>query len=87
MFVAICHFSFDRHSIDSRLFQRIKDKVFSKFKLLLSDVSEEGEFVLAAALVSKDENYLRSLFAKILEFIEETEGIRVENERLEVIQK
>ncbi len=86
MFVAICHFSLDSSS-DSRILQRIKDKVFAKFKLQFSDVSGEGEVMLAGALVSKDENYLRSLFAKVLEFIEETEGIRIENERLEVIQK
>lgn len=87
MFVAICHFSFDPYTVDSRLLQRLKDKVFAKFKLLLSEVGKEGEFILAAALVSKDENYLRSFFSKILEFIEETEGIRIENEGLEIVQR
>lgn len=85
MFVAICHFSLDSSS-DSRLVQRIKDKVFAKFKLLLNEVGE-GEVMLAGALVNRDENYLRSLFSKVLAFIEETEGLRVFEERLEVIEK
>jgi len=85
MFIAVCYFSLDS-SADSRLTQRIKDKVFARFKLSLSEVGEGG-IVLAAALVSKDENYLRSLFAKVLKFIEESEGVRIESETLEVIQR
>lgn len=85
MFLAVCYFSVEIDS-DSRLVQRIKDKVFSKFKLLLAEVGEEGEVRLAAALVNRDENYIRSLFSKMLEFIEESEGVRLVNERIEVMQ-
>ena len=85
MFVAICHFSLDS-SADSRLLKRIKDKVFAKFKLILNEVGE-GEAILAGALVSKDENYLRSLFSKVLAFVEESEGLRLFEEKLEVIEK
>lgn len=85
MFLAVCYFSVEIDS-DARLVQRIKDKVFSKFKLLLAEVGEEGEVRLAVALVNRDENYIRSLFSKMLEFIEESEGVRIINERIEVTQ-
>jgi len=85
VFVAICHFSLGPEA-DARAAQRIKDKIFAKFKLPLSEVGE-GEHVLAGALVSKDEDYLRSLFSKILSFIEESEGLRIEQERLEILEK
>lgn len=85
MFVAICHFSLDP-SVDSRLLKRIKDKVFARFKLILNEVGEE-EPILAGALVSKDEDYLRSLFSKVLAYVEESEGLRLFEEKLEVIEK
>lgn len=86
MFIAVCQFSLGSLS-QSRLIQRIKDKVFAKFKLSLVEVGDEGEALLAVALIGKDENYLRSICAKLVSFIEESEGLRVEDEQLELIQK
>ncbi len=92
MFVALCHFSVDSSAFpqskdQAHFIQRIRDKVFARFKLLLSEVGSGDEIVLAAALVNRDEHYLRSFFGKILEFIEESEGVRIVSEQLEIIQR
>ncbi|GEM_PF-6042429 len=91
MFIAICYFSIDASVFEnskdqSHFIQKIKNKVFARFKLLLSEVGEEGEVTFAAALVNRDEGFLRSFFAKLLEFVEVSEGIRLKHEKIEVMQ-
>ncbi len=93
MIVGICKLKLDLSGNSSskeksHLLSRIKQKAFSKFKIPVSEVEEHESLekaVIGFALAGKDENYIRSVFDKMLNFIEESEGIRFLDERMEII--
>jgi uncharacterized protein YlxP (DUF503 family) len=92
MIVGVCKFRIHLSEIQSlkekrSFLQRVKDKVFARFKIALSEVGDldlRQSTVLGFALTGNDENQIRSIIHKFLSFIEEREGARIEEEQIEV---
>ncbi|MFO1520108.1 MAG: DUF503 domain-containing protein [bacterium] len=92
MIVGICKLRLDLphlHSLKEKrqLLQRIKQKGMDRFKILIAEVEDQDLWqsaVLGLALVAGDENFVRDRIQKILSFIEESEGLRIGDESIEV---
>ncbi len=94
MFVGVCKISISIPGVQSlkekrSAVQRIKQKILNQFKISLSEVGALQNYEvaeLAFASVSSDENFIRDLIAKIQNFIENSEGLRIIFDRSEVLQ-
>ncbi len=89
MIVGLCKFSLNLSegyspSDRARLLQRIKEKAMAHFRVVLSEakVIEAHAFTtMGFALVGNDENAIRDKIDKLLNFFEEHEGLRIEEEK------
>ena len=94
MIVGICKLRLDLSENQSpkekrSALQRIKQKGFDRFKIHLAEVEDQDRLntgVLGFATVGNDENYIRDLIHKLLAFIEESEGLRIAEEKIEVFE-
>jgi len=92
MIVGVCKFRInlpENQSLKEKrsFLQRVKDKIFARFKIALSEVDDlelRQSTVLGLALTGNDENQIRSILHKLLSFVEESEGVRIEEEQVEV---
>jgi uncharacterized protein YlxP (DUF503 family) len=94
LIVGICKFRLDlseNHSLKEKrsALQRIKHKGMDRFKIHLSEVEDQdlwNSAVLGFATVASDENHVRDLIHKLLSFLEESEGLRIAEEKIEVLE-
>jgi len=94
MFVGLCKFAVELAGASSlkekrNFLQRAKQKSFDRFKVHLSEVEDldlRERAVLGFALAGPDENSLRTVIHKLLAFLEESEGVRISEEAVEVFQ-
>jgi len=93
LIVGICKLRLDLPDLQSlkekrSVLQRIKHKGMDRFKVWLAEVEDQDlhqTAVLGFATVASDENFLRDLIHKVLSHIEEGEGVRIAEERIEVM--
>ena len=93
MIVGICKLQLDLSGNCSpkekgRLLARIKQKGLANFKINIAEVEEHeatSVAVLGFALAGSNENFIRSIFDKMINFFEESEGVRFEGERIEIV--
>ena len=94
MFVGLCKFGVELAGASSlkdkrHFIQRAKQKSLDRFKVFLSEVEaldQPEKAVLGLALAGSDEHFLRSVIHKLLAFLEESEGVRISEEAIEVFQ-
>ncbi|MBL7685803.1 MAG: DUF503 domain-containing protein [Deltaproteobacteria bacterium] len=94
MFVGVCQFKLYLTEFSSlkekrSLLARLKSKVSDRFHFPLVEVEKLDSLqdaVMAFSLVSHEENYVRSVIDKVLTYLEESEGCRIVDEKLEVLR-
>ena len=73
---------------DKHLVQRLKQKIFERFKIPIIQVKDSALFdglVIGFAVVANEEDFVRSTIDKIEAFIEESEGLRVSRDKIQVL--
>lgn len=93
MLVGVCKFSIDLSEgfspkARSHFIQQIKQKILARYKIFLAEVSgaDESVVVIGFSMAAREEHSLREIIDKILVFIEEKEGIRIEQEKTQIFQ-